>query len=252
MFVYDLFFYFKNDSADDFDDFEYALTCYLCNLSGNNQIIFEALNISGTDNVRVARVTTPYEDSLDEKYYDADTKEALQRLSVHLMQPIEANYVGEDFTYRDACATDNEASNYVLQIHPYLRDLSPICCGHCKGNIPYYLLPRLSENTTRELTSWETNYAAYDKLFYVTGIGEISAHKMLSNMSSRLNQKGLSVCRMLENELKKPVYYYLYRFYGKQPSKCPICGRDWKQKEGSLFDYQCDECRIVADKTPNE
>lgn len=248
MFVYDMIFHFKSD----LENYERALTHYLCALSGNNQIIFETLNISGTNNVRVARVTAPYEDSLDEKYYDTYTKEALQRLSLHLMQPISTNYVGEDFTFRDDCATGKEARHYVLCIHPHLRDLSPICCGHCRGNIPYYLLPKLSENTTKELTSWETNYAAYDKLFYVTGIGEISAHKMLSNTSSRLNQKGLSVCQMLENELKKPVYYYLYRFYGKHPPKCPICGRDWKQKEGSLFDYKCDECKIVADKTTNE
>lgn len=71
-------------------------------------------------------------------------------------------------------------------------------------------------------------------------------------MSSQLNQKGLSVCRMLEKELKKPVYYYLYRFYGKQPSKCPICGENWKQNEDGLYAYKCDKCMLVADKTVNQ
>ena len=246
MFVYDLFFYLKPEFED------YLITDYLCSLSGNNQIIFETINISGTDNMRIVRVTVPYEDSLDEKYYDIYTKEALQRLSPHLTKPIEKKYVGDDFTYSDDVATGKDAEHYVLCIHPHMRDMSPICCGHCIGNIPYYLLPTLSEDTVRDLTSWETNYAAYDKLFYVTGIGEIGAHKMLSNMSSRLNQKGLFVCRILEKELNKPVYYYLYRFYGKQPSKCPICGGDWKQNEEALFDYKCDKCKIVADKTPNE
>ena len=246
MFVYDLFFYLKPEFED------YLIIAYLCSLSGNNQIIFETINISGTDNMRIVRVTVPYEDSLDEKYYDIYTKEALQRLSPHLTKPIEKKYVGDDFTYSDDVATGKDAEHYVLCIHPHMRDMSPICCGHCRGNIPYYLLPTLSVETVTELTSWETNYAAYDKLFYVTGIGEISAHKMLSNISSRLNQKGLSVCRKLESELKKPVYYYLYRFYGKQPSKCPICGNDWKQNEDDLFDYKCDRCKIVADKTVNE
>ena len=248
MFVFDLFFHFK----DDYENYEYALTCYLCSLSGNNQIVFEALNISGNENEWVARVTVPFEDSLDEKYYDEDTKEALQRLSTHLLKPIEKQYVGEDFTYGDDVVSGKEAKYYVLCIHPHLRDISPICCGHSRGNIPYYLLPNLSEETVRALTSWETNYAAYDKLFYATGIGEISAHKMLSNMSSQLNQKGLSVCRMLEKELKKPVYYYLYRFYGKQPSKCPICGENWEQNEDGLYAYKCDKCMLVADKTVNQ
>ena len=246
VFVFDLFFYLK----PDFDD--YALTAYLCALSGNNQIIFEALNVSGTENMRVARVTVPYMDSLDERYYDVYSKEAFGRLSVYLSKPIEKKYVGEDFTYCDDVATGEDAERYVLCIHPHLRDMSPICCGRSRGNIPYYLLPSLSEDAVRELTSWETNYAAYDKLFYATGIGEITAHKMLSNMSSRLNQKGLLVCRMLENELKKPVYYYLYRFYGKQPARCPICGGDWKQSEDEKFAYRCDNCKIVADKTVNE
>ena len=246
MFVYDLFFCLKADFED------YLITDYLCALSGNNQIIFETVNISGADNMRVARVTVPYEDSLDEKYYDIYTKEALQRLSAYLTKPIKKEYVGEDFTYSDDVATGKDAEHYVLRIHLNLRDMSPICCGHCRNNIPYYLLPKLTEKTFTELTSWEVNYAAYDKLFYVTGIGEISAHKMLSNVSSRLNQKGLSVCRMLEKELNKSVYYYLYRFYGKQPSECPICGGDWKQNEESLFDYKCDKCKIVADKTVNE
>ena len=119
MFVFDLFFYLK----PDFDD--YALTAYLCALSGNNQIIFEALNVSGTENMRVARVTVPYMDSLDERYYDVYSKEAFGRLSVYLSKPIEKKYVGEDFTYCDDVATGEDAERYVLCIHPHLRDMSP-------------------------------------------------------------------------------------------------------------------------------
>ena len=33
---------------------------------------------------------------------------------------------------------------------------------------------------------------------------------------------------------------------------CRICGGDWKQNEEDLFDYKCDKCKIVADKTSNE
>ena len=248
MFVFDLFFHFKADS----EHFDRALTDYFCALSGNNQIIFETLNISGGEFDRTARVSVPYLDSLDEKYDNVYVKKAFQRLSACLSDPLKRQYVGEDFTYGDDVATGENAEHYVLSIHPKLEDLSPVRCGHCGDHIPYYLLPDLSEETACHLTSWATNYAAYDKLFYATGIGEISAHKMLSRVSSELNGKGMSVCRMLENEFKKPVYYYLYRFYGKHSSKCPVCGGDWKQPEDSLFDYKCDRCKIVADKTVNE
>ena len=249
MYVYDLRFQFKKEITDDVD---YLFYGYLCSLSGNNQIIFETMNISGTDRNRIVRVTVPYVDSLDEENNDKRVNDSLEKLLPYLSEPIAIEPVGEDSTYKDDFATGKEAESYVLCIHPNLRDFSPIRCGHCRGNIPYYLLPPLSEETIKELTSWETSYAAYDRLFYATGIGEISAHKMLSNMSSRLNQKGLSVCRLLEKELGKPVYYYLYRFYGKQPAKCPLCGGEWKLQEHSLFDYKCDKCRIVADCTVNE
>ncbi len=248
MYVYDITFQFKTDPSD----FEYFLISYLCTLSGNNQIIFETLNISGNEKYRVARVSVPYMDSLNEKYYDSYTREAHDRLAQHLESPINIRYVARDFTYSDDVTDGKECESYVLCIHPHLRDFSPICSGQNRKNIPYYLFPKLSEETVKELTSWDTVYTAYDQLFYATGIGEQSAHRMMSNPKSRLNQKGSAVCKMLENELKKPVYYYLYRFYGKQPKKCPLCGGEWKKPEDSLFDYKCDICKIAADKTPNE
>lgn len=248
MYVYDLTFRFRVDPLE----YEFDFITYLSLLSGNNQTIYESMNVAGTDQVRVVRVCVPYQDSLEEKYYDAHTREAYDRLKEHLSEPIGVRFVGWDCSFSDECSTGAEAEDYVLRIHPYLRDLSPICCGHCGGHIPYYLLPTLSEETTKELTAWEVNYAAYDRLFTVSAIGEMSAHKMLSSVKSPLNQKGLAICRLLEAELNKPVYYYLYRFYGKQPGKCPICGGDWKTDAGSRFDYQCEHCKIVANKTVDQ
>lgn len=248
MFVYDLTYHFKGNP----DDFEYYLMWYHCALSGNNQIIFEALNISGNPLCRTARVTIPFKDSLDEKYNSADVNEAFKKLKPYLMSPVEIAYIGEDFTYNEDFADGKDVPYYVLCIHPHLRDISPVCCGKTKLNIPYYLLPKISAETISALTAWEVNYAAYDQLLLATGIGEISAHKMLSTMSSRLNQKGFEVCRRLEKDLGKDVYYYLYRFYGKQPKKCPICNSEWKQDENSVYDYKCDKCKIVADKAMDE
>ena len=248
VFVFDIIFQFNAA----YEDNPYALIDYYCALSGNNQIIFETLNISENSDCRTARVTTPYMDSLEEKYNNPYVNEALSRLLPHLKNPIEIDYVGKDFTFNDDCSTGTEAEFYVLCIHPHMRDFSPIVCGNSKRNIPYYLLSPLTEKTLSELTSWETSYAAYDRLFYATGIGEISAHKMMCNISSKLNQKGQNVCRMLEKELNKPVYYYLYRFYGRQPKTCPLCGGEWKQLEDSSYNYKCDVCKIVADKTANE
>lgn len=244
MFVYDIRF----DLKPDLEDADYALTSFYCALSGNNQIIFETLNISGNDECRIARVTVPYRDSLDQAHYDRCTREAYERLHSFLTKPIEITFVGEDYSYDDDVCDGKEANAYVLSSHPYLEDLSPIACMECRGNIPYYLLPKLSESTQDALDSWHCAYIAYDKLFYATSVGEMQAHKMLSSTNSALTKKGLEVCKLLESEFGKPVYYFLYRFYGKHKRACPICGGDWKQPEGSTFDYQCDQCKIVSQK----
>lgn len=248
VFVYDMLFVF----SDDADDIDYRLTDYLCMLSGNNQIVFESLNISGSAYQRTARVTVPFQDSLEERWCSADVRAALERLQPHLKEPIHLSYVGEDFTYGDDCHDGGDTEYYVLKIHPHLRDMSPICDGDTEGNIPYYLLPTICEDTVGDLTKWETTYAAYDQLVFTTGIGEISAHKMLSNISSRLNRQGMSICRNLEAELERPVYYYLYRFYGKHPKTCPLCGGNWKCSVNEAYSYRCDTCRIVADRSSND
>lgn len=248
MYVYDIKLCLKSED----ENYSNALTDYLCNLSGNNQIIFETLNISGTGDKRVARVSTPFKDSLDETHGNALVGQALASLSKHLRAPVSIEYVGEDYNYDDVFADNAGTQGYVMRSNFQMRDLSPICCVDTRNHIPYYLLPPLTEELASALNSWETNYAAYDRLFYATGVGEISAHKMLCNAGSALNKKGMAVRQLLEVQLGKPVYYYLYRFYGKQPQKCPICGGNWKQGEDSPFAYKCNGCRLVADKTPSE
>ena len=242
MFVYDIRFDLKPDA----EDADHALTSFLGCMSGNNQIIFETLNISGNNEYRIARVTVPYMDSLEQSYYDCYTREMFERLQPFLSKPVEISFVGEDFTYDDDICDGKEANAYVLSSHLYLEDLSPIACVECRGNVPFYLLPKLSESAQYALDSWHCAYIAYDKLFYATSVGEMHAHKMLSNASSALTKKGLEVCKLLEHELGKPVYYYLYRFYGKHKRTCPICGGDWKQPEGSAYDFRCDTCKLVS------
>ena len=166
MFVYDMIF----NLEDSFENNEHLLVSYLCSLSGNNQIIFETLNISGQNNTRVARVTVPYEDSLSEKNNNKYVNDAFKDLFPYLKEKPEIKFVGEDFTYGDDICTGENIDSYVLCIHPHMRDISSICSLESGANIPYYLLPELSEDTMCELTSWDTNYAAYDKLFYATGI----------------------------------------------------------------------------------
>ena len=246
MAVYDMIFMPARKDEDFIEDFEVTMSSFFTALSGKNRIIFETENICKQGAHYVARITAPFKDALEEKYDDKYVKKLREKFYSLLEKEPELEYVGEDICYTDCVCGGEEAQDYILCILPHLEDISPIRCGQCWSNIPYYLLPELSEETREELRNWKSVYFAYDKLFYATDIGEMGAHKMMSKVDSRLNKKGMEICRKLEKELGKPVYYYIYRFYGKHGKACPICGGEWKEPQGAITDYRCRKCRIVA------
>ncbi len=248
MYTYDIRFFPRPDA--EVAEYANLVDAFLCTLSRNNQIIFETLNVSTIDGDLVARVSIPFPDSLDSCYYDSYTREMLDRLLEQSAKEPQYIHIGEEgILTAEWFATGQKAPFYVLHTEPYFADLSPIRCGHCNGIIPQYLLPPLSAEDAADLGSWHLSYNAYHKLYMASGIGELSAHRMLSAANSSLNRKGIELANRLTASLDKPVYYYLFRFYGKHPKTCPICKGDWKQSEDSLYDYRCDNCRLVADKT---
>jgi predicted nucleic acid-binding Zn ribbon protein len=252
MYTYDVI--FKSKSDIEIDDFDCAISDLFCKLSGNNQIIFETENLSILpDRSYVMRVATPFLDSLDHKYDNAYVRKFYQKIFELSVSEPEYILIGEDATFNDDSDTESGADSYVLKIHLSLEDLFPVVSCKNRGYIPRYLFPEISDNLSDAIDRWHTNFTAFDKLFYSTNVGEMMAHKMLSNVNSQLNINGRNVALMLETEVKKPVYYFLYKFYGKLPKKCPICGEEWRSKEQDvIFDYKCDQCRLVADKTMNE
>ena len=134
----------------DSDELAYLVDAFLCTLSGNNQILFETLNVTRTENALIARVAVPFPDSLDSKYYDAYTLEALNRLSKHLAEEPHYQCIGEEgILTAELFATGEKAPFYVLDAEHNFADLSPIRCGHCLGIIPQYLLSPLSTEDKR-------------------------------------------------------------------------------------------------------
>jgi len=252
MITYDVIFKPKNEI--EFDDFDCVISDLFCHLSGNNQIIFETVNFSIlADRTYVMRVATPFIDSLDHKYDNAYVHEFY--LKVLELSESEPEYirVGEDVSVNDNIENGDDVDSYVLKIHLTLEDLFPVVNFKTKEYIPRYLFPKISDTLSDAIDRWHSNYTAFDKLFYNTNVGEMTAHKMLSNVSSKLNMNGRNVASMLEAEVKKPVYYFLYRFYGKNNKMCPICGKEWQiEKSDAIYDYKCDQCRLVADKTFND
>ena len=246
LFVYDV----RLCPVEDNEQFVFTLTDFFRHLSGSNQIIFETVNMAKTGGDYTVRVTTPFADSLDAKNDDRYVAGSRQIMESLLRQPMVVTLVGEDATYRDVVTADEPGSPLVLMADPLLNDLSPLCRG--REHVPWYLLPALPEELWEQAKNWHSDYNAFDRLFYSTGVGEMTAHKMLCQISSPLSQKGLALRDCLEKEWNRPIFYYLYRFYGRQPKTCPVCHRPWRQSEEAAFDYQCDTCRLVADMTPDE
>ena len=249
MLVYDITFYPK-DRELDFEklgyDFESCMHDFLTLLSGNNQIIFEATNVAKVGERYIARVTTPFEDSLSPCYDYTYVREAREKVNALSKRKPRIAFVGEDMTFADNITKGENASYYVLRINYKMRDLSPIQAEDSEEHIPLYLLPELGDELDWALKCWKNAYYVSDDQFYHGVIGERSAHNMLSKIDSKLNVMGLDLCRKLEVVLKKPVYYDLYRYYGKQSEVCPICGSAWKISEDSNYDFRCDACKIVS------
>ncbi len=242
MFVYDITFYPKEIGLE----FENAMHVFLTQLSGNNQIIIEATNVSKVGERYIARVTTPFEDSLSPCHDYTYVRKAREKVNALSKRKPRITFIGEDMSFADNITKGENASYYVLRIHYQMRDLSPIQAEDSEEHIPLYLLPELGDELEWSLKCWKNAYYVADDQFYHGVIGERSAHNMLSKVDSKLNVMGLDLCRKLETVLGKPVYYYLYRFYGKQSEVCPICGAPWETPEVENYDFRCDTCRIVS------
>lgn len=136
----------------------------------------------------------------------------------------------------------------------FLFSVPPLYCGDCAGVVPFYRLGFTSENANYEdILYWLNLYRSFDSIWIASGAGAQFAYRQLSRPDSELNKEGLQVCRAIEKQTKKPVYYYLYRWYGRSVAaerkrRCPSCGGTWLQKRPWLnaFDFRCHRCRLVS------
>jgi hypothetical protein len=104
MFVYDITFYPKDR---DFDfaklgyDFESVMHDFLTLLSGNNQIIFESTNVAKVGERYIARVTTPFEDSLSPCHDYIYVRKAREKVNALSKRKPRIAFVGEDMTFAE-------------------------------------------------------------------------------------------------------------------------------------------------------
>ncbi len=131
------------------------------------------------------------------------------------------------------------------------RDVSPLCRLNDGQTLP------LTDEEREEAFFWTRIYRNHDAVWIDSGALELAAYRQLADPPSELFTAGRKLAAKLESRLRKPVYYYAFRYYGRKnegPERvCPACGQAWLVAESPAedtpfhhFPYRCDACRLVS------
>lgn len=222
---------------------------YLGSLFKNGQILYE-YTLCKNNEVYMAFVTVPEDDSLDERYNNVYAAQYLDELKKIFETGIEI--LGIDQNTDDSCNCEEKPEWYMLFTN-YKSDDSPVICGRCGNTVPLYKLPFInSEEEHYSIISWYNNYKDIDNL-WMSSLSDRFTYRQMNNINSQLSKDGREICASFEKATGIPFYYYVFHCSSiyvnrKTPAVCPGCGEDWKLTEdNSLIDYKCDKCRLVAD-----
>ncbi|UPW17163.1 Zn-ribbon-containing protein [Agarivorans sp. TSD2052] len=217
----------------------------------NGQIIGREFPVVLKEATFATRVVCPEADSLLERYQSSQVKRAKLALSdVGLLSP-KVKSLGRDINSDDS--DQCESSSWLVLYTNYLQSCSPVRCGDHFTPVPLYHLPAIANGDQKQLIKWQEDWSACDQLQMNGSILEYSALQEMSNITSRLYQRGSDLCKRLEYLTKVPSYLYLYRVGGESLATekarcCPKCNQVWllQETEHEIFDFKCDTCRLVS------
>ncbi|MDR1630501.1 MAG: Zn-ribbon-containing protein [Oscillospiraceae bacterium] len=215
---------------------------YLGSLYQNGQIYKNYEIIKVYDGELHACVTLSDEKALDEKNnnrYAVDSRSQLAALF-----DISETTLGETLSCEASCRCERP-SFYLLQYDDWCND-SPVHCGDCGLCVPLYKLPYFSmHDEYHRILSWaEACKHVYG--LYMYGLNERYMYRQINRVDFVLFKLGAEICREFEALTKIPFYSYIYKT-GKNHGVCPQCKNEWRQSEGSLVHYVCEECRLCCD-----
>lgn len=220
----------------------------------NGQIIGREIPVSyhfTTDDLLsfAINVTCPEKDALASVYHSDAVQQALTQLA----------QLGVDFAHYEITAIDLNSDENITDVSViqefvlytnYLKSSSPLCALDNLAPVPLYHLRHTSLGM--DCIKWEENWQACDQLQMNGEILEQAALQQLSDYHSVLSKQGYTLCQQLEQQLHKPVYYYLYRVGGESYQQelarcCPRCGGQWLLDSPiNIFNFKCDHCRLVS------
>ena len=230
----------------EYEEIKDLLWHFLFTLECNGQIL-KSYKIIKKENY-VLYVTTPKEDSLDEKYDGCYVTKDKEKLSQYFNLQIED------------CGIDLESQNYcdcnkrtAMEMQTYDRDVDSVftCCD-CGKPIALYELPYPKDSEDYfAIQWWQDNYAAMDML-WMNCLCDRHTGNQRVKFDSPLNKQGIEIAQYMSQQLQYPVYYHLACHYGKSIKTekvndkithiCPKCEKTMKRIKFSE-DHERDICK---------
>lgn len=226
-------------------EYEDLLGQFVEDLVLDGKVSGKGRNALKTENSYVYRLIVPEKESLDIKLFNEDCAMDWADITEFSVSEPKIAHIGEAMGMEPVCSCRNP-SHYIL-FTMNGRGEPPVICGDCLKPVPLYRFkPTLDNVDYADILAWDKVYKACDAEF-MGGIGERHAFKMMSDYSSALSEDALKICGELERTTKKPVYYFLFKYYTNPKKTCPKCGENWENfDEKYQYDFVCHNCRLVS------
>lgn len=236
----------KYEKDKDYSD---LLSGLLGCLRKNGQVLGREYPITQSGNIFSAYVSTPDQDSLNQKYNNKYVNKAISQLGGK--EVVSFRNLGKDPESGDKCKCNNRKA--IILFTSYLSIESPLSCGICFGSIPLYEIPKTYDDEYYDIICWESDYQACDQLQMNCAVGERFAMNQMLKIDSALNTIGIGICQTISEKCNIPVYYYLFKGAGRSRKSerervCPSCGGHWLLEEPyqDIFDFKCDKCCLLS------
>nr|WP_315402725.1 DUF2310 family Zn-ribbon-containing protein [uncultured Sphingobacterium sp.] len=235
-----------------YDEFNLLLSYYRGN--GQTQGNIESQYIK-----RNKIVSLPYtleKKSLSKKYNNKYVQDQIDKIEKLSGSRISIKNLGKTSSeYKKPCICCK--SEFYILITNYISIHSPLTCGTCNKSVPLYKLPKFYDFGYMPILSWETNYQACDSLQMNCEVGERWSLNQMQETKSPLSKQGLDICKQIEEQTTIPTFYHLYNYRknsGDDKNRlCPNCKKKWtlKTQLHNLYDFKCDNCRIISTISTN-
>ena len=236
---------------EDSDEQLTAFSDLIGPLAQDGHILGDGHRIIALENELALYAAIPAEDALEKSNWNSWVTQSIEKLASVGLGDLELSILGPLHEEWPACACTDRT--YLILYTNLFEIAPPVKCGDCRCPVPLYRLPRMEHDSFYRVRGWDSDYKSCDSLWLNSSTGGRFGARELERIDSSLSRCGLELCAELEASTGKPVYFYLWHYYGRSSKqelarKCPKCGAEWLLAEPlhGLFDFRCDPCRLLS------